>query len=820
MRILSFFLFTCSLSASYGQISFGDDGRSGAFVQGAQNKFDIVFEDAPTINSPACQSPEQRPGLCKPLAQCAIFYAEIPSLLERPCQTQNGQKGVCCPTENHAKAKPIPPGVGSDGVLSPPPIPDIPLPRISLGQITKIADVGIQKFKQRLEKVTDILFNKKVQIPRGSPSAAHQKFFTTTNAVLEMGNSAQINIEASMSLINSLNLSPQQGTFALPSISVRGTSIESTCPPVAKCNLNYPYRTMDGSCNNKQNPDWGKSQVALQRILPPKYGDGVNSPRVQSSGLPLPSARLISEKFIPDENRPYANLTLMMMQWGQFVDHDLDHTPIVKGENSTGVSCCQNGKPLPSNLRHPDCFPIEIPADDSFYQSFGQRCMEFVRSLPAPRKECNLGPREQMNQITAYIDGSNIYGSSEKRARSLRTGVGGKLITQKNRGTDLLPSNPNECSDPDTPRTCFRAGDLRVNEQIELAVMHTVWMREHNRIAGELAKLNPNWNDEILYQEARRIVIAELQHIIYNEFLPLVLGPDYMRTFELQPKQRGHTKIYNPDTDATITNAFSTAAYRFGHTLVQGIVKTFNQFGAVSESLSFEKTQFAPFKVYDNFDSFVRGLTTQECQRFDHFASEALTNHLFQGSSPFGLDLMSLNIQRGRDHGLPPYNDWREVCGLPKINSWDELTTVMDPQAANILRRLYPSVDEIDLFIGGIGERALPGAILGPTFVCIVGDQFARLRRGDRFFYEEVTARFTEAQLDQIRKVSLARVLCDNSDEITIIQPLVFQQASFLNQRQPCNSETIPSLDMRFWTERRRDGQRQRDGRRNRGRQQ
>lgn len=146
-----------------------------------------------------------------------------------------------------------------------------------------------------------------------------------------------------------------------------------------------------------------------------------------------------------------------------------------------------------------------------------------------------------------------------------------------------------------------------------------------------------------------------------------------------------------------------------------------------------------------------------------------VTNHLFEGSSGFGLDLMALNIQRGRDHGIPSYNDWREVCGLKKIVSWRELAGVMDDsvsykmqylsfccnqfsllaellQAVRILSQVYPNVDEIDLFVGGIGEKPLQGAVLGPTFVCIVGDQFSRLRRGDRFFYEEVSSRFTEGK--------------------------------------------------------------------------
>lgn len=126
---------------------------------------------------------------------------------------------------------------------------------------------------------------------------------------------------------------------------------------------------------------------------------GVNSPRSRAAnGSPLPSARQVSVTLTQDIDSPSENYTMLLMQWGQFLDHDLTHTPISRGEMGSGISCCRNGREIESSLRHPDCYQIEIPRNDHMYAPFSERCMEFVRSLPAPRPECNFGPREQVNK--------------------------------------------------------------------------------------------------------------------------------------------------------------------------------------------------------------------------------------------------------------------------------------------------------------------------------------------------------------------------------------------------------------------------------------
>ncbi|KAL1122728.1 hypothetical protein AAG570_003055 [Ranatra chinensis] len=729
---------------------------------------------------PQCSTTSGQAGRCRPLIKCLAFYADLPELRRQPCRLTQSELGVCCPLRDRPQV-----GSGGSGVLVAPPPPAVVIPPLTPVQLNTAAQGGLEAFRKRFEFITQ-LFAQGLSIRPNTPAAWHLEFFPTTNATLDTGDQAIKNVEATAALVNQFNLSPEQGKFALPRFSILNTVLADTCPRVSSCPPNTKYRTQDGSCNNLRNPHWGQAGTALQRILPPKYNDGVNSPRVRGDdGAELPGARLVSTRFAQDVDSASDNYTMMVMQWGQFVDHDLTHTPISRGSGGSGISCCREGKVVPDNQRHPECMPILLPQGDHVFARLGETCMEFARSLPAPRPECNFGPREQMNQITGYLDGSNIYGSSADSSRKLRELRLGRLRVQNVGGRQLLPPNPDECTNDQETLACFEAGDGRVNEQVDLALMHTLWVREHNRVVGILASLHPEWNDEQLFQEAKRIVVAQLQHITYNEFLPIILGQKYMDRSSLRPLEDGWTRLYDPELNAGITNVFATAAFRFGHSLIQSRLHGYGRFGNLRENLQLSKQHFVPFSLYKEgaMDDFIRGLAAQRSQKFDRFFTNELTDRLFQGDLDIGLDLFALNLQRGRDHGLPPYNEWREVCGLSKVRTWQDLEPIMDRQT---------SVDEVDLFAGGVAEIPESGAggenvgggapMLGPTFVCLIGDQFARLKRGDRFYYEEANqpSSFTSDQLKEIRRTSLARIICDNGDDIALMQPLAFIQPSFL----------------------------------------
>ncbi|XP_017487596.1 PREDICTED: chorion peroxidase-like [Rhagoletis zephyria] len=482
----------------------------------------------------------------------------------------------------------------------------------------------------------------------------------------------------------------------------------------------------------------------------------------------------------------------MLAQFGQFMDHDITRTGTTKTHNDEQISCCSEQVLRNARLLHPACFPIVVPPEDAFLRAESQQCINFVRSAPAINPKCRFGPREQLNQLSSYIDGTNIYGANDAEARELRAFSGGRLKVSTVNSEEFLPMKPANDTNCQLPKggggglpqmRCFAGGDNRVNEVVDLAVLHNAWMREHNRIAGELSQLNTHWSDATLYEETKRIVVAQLQHILYDQFLPLILGPRAFAHFSLGLSGGGFSNRYNPIIDVTVLNEFSTAAYRL-HSLVQGMLHLNSADNQVLARVPLHEQFNNPRILYHQggYEMRIAGLTGQPIQRFDNFFSREITNHLFQiPGKRFGLDLVALNIQRGRDHGLPGYVKYREICGLSRVNSFDDLKRIFsNGQVADVMAQLYRHVEDIDLFIAGSSEKVLPGAVVGPTFACIIGEQFRRFKEGDRFWYENgpnEVGSFTAAQLAELKKATLSRVLCDNS-RIEIMQRNAFLMPS------------------------------------------
>lgn len=573
------------------------------------------------------------------------------------------------------------------------------------------------------------------------------------------------------------------------------------------------YRTFDGTCNNLKRHLWGATVTPLKRALEPVYENRLNSPvgwsqSQQTStgkafGPPHPSPRVVSTEIISTLHvTPDPRYTHMLMQFGQFLDHDITHSP-----TSPSARCDDHCNATQF------CYPIPIPPEDRRIRG-EKKCMSFSRSAAM----CGTGAtsvffetvsaREQINQITAYIDGSMVYGSSPGQALKLRNATAGKGLLKEGlemvEGKHLLPFNDEGFVDCLQPRNsnkqvpCFLAGDRRANEQVALTALHTVWMREHNRIALVLSGLNPHWDDDQLFQEARKIVGAELQHITYSEFIPKVLGEEAMTLLS------GY-KSYDSERDASILNGFASGAYRFGHGLIQPVIRRLNaSFLPIPEGdLPLRHAFFAPYRIVDEggIDPLLRGLfaSSGKLNSPTEVISNELTEHLFSMAHEVAFDLGALNIQRGRDHGLPSYASWREYCGLSVPVEFDDMKSVIsNKDIRDKLQHLYAKPQNIDMWVGGLVEDPLPRARVGPLFACIIAEQFKRTRSGDRFWYENPSV-FEPAQLAELKKTTLSRVMCQNSDGIEHIQEDAFLVVSSPNDYKPCSS--LPQLDLHFWAD-------------------
>ncbi|MEM9570251.1 MAG: peroxidase family protein [Pseudomonadota bacterium] len=508
---------------------------------------------------------------------------------------------------------------------------------------------------------------------------------------------------------------------------------------------NREVRTYDGSNNNVDNPTWGATFEHLQRLGSADYADGIS----ELAGEDRPSARAVSNGVVDQVEGTSipnsVNGTDFVWQWGQFMDHDLDLTD--GAEESADIL---------------------VPEGDAFFDpnSTGTQVITFNRALfDAASGTDTSNPREQENEITSWIDGSMIYGSSTERNTALRE-AGTPFL--KTSAGNLLPFNEDSLTNANgfitDPTALFLAGDIRANEQLGLTVMHTLFVREHNRIAQNLLDDDPNGDVDALYEQTRRLVIAKIQVITYEEWLPVLLGPDAI------PAYSG----YDDDINPTIFNEFSVAAFRLGHSMLNEQLLRLDATGAeiAGGHLDLKSSFFTGPTVLvseDDLDPILRGFATQIHQEIDPLVVDDIRNFLFGQPGSGGFDLASLNIQRGRDHGVPGYNDMREAMGLTRVTQFGQITS--DNDLAEALFDTYGDINEIDLWVGGLAEDNVSGSQLGELFQAIMVQQFTALRDGDRFWWEED---LTSSERDRVSDTTLAEIIRDNTGIGSEIQDNVF----------------------------------------------
>ena len=560
-------------------------------------------------------------------------------------------------------------------------------------------------------------------------------------------------------------------------------------------NTNFSrFRTIDGSQNSLYG--WGAAGTPLFRLFQPAYENGIDVPRGGAfNNSTLPNPRTVSNAIgsqtesIPIDASEWSSI------WGQFLTHDIglnkatEETPAAPGDST----------------------PIAVPQNDpnDLFVQNGVTTIPFTRVPEFPDPGIDT-PRQQSNQVTTFIDASAVYGSNQERADFLRSFNGGLLKTTVIGNGEILPpfntaGLPNESLGP--IENFYLTGDIRANSFTPLIAIHSLFIREHNRLAREIqgrlegneaqlvrlfesfqsdfSRKNPTATlaeikDEFLYQAARQVVGAQMQVITYNEFLPLLVGDSLLNNYA------GYDKYVNP----SLSHAFTNAAFRATHSNVPDLVRRIDSRG-ITEISTLELASFNLQDLQTNgIDSLIQGSIFTQTEAIDTFQVDSLRNVPIP-SARIGIDLFATDLARGRDVGLPGYVEvYNQLFPNKQIVDFADLPFA--PNIVEVFKATYSDVSQIDLLAGGLAEIPDPnGGMLGPTFTFLIKEQFVRLRDGDRFFFLE------QNQLNQLQildpdilNTTFASIIRQNTENSFLVPDNVFQV--------PFDNEVIGDLNKNF----------------------
>jgi peroxidase len=480
------------------------------------------------------------------------------------------------------------------------------------------------------------------------------------------------------------------------------------------------FRTIDGSNNNRADPTLNQANTDFARVGPANFADGFNE--MTTGPNPREISNIVVAQEDAGEDGPHLiddngiALSGMMYAWGQFIDHDLD---LQKNATTTDIS-------------------ITVPEDDQFLPPGSS--IPLTRAAIDPATGVPGKPATAINTVTGWFDGSQIYGSDAATAASLRTADGHMKMSEG----DNLPI-------VDSPQgLAFAAGDVRAQENPDLTALQVLFVREHNYQVDRLQAEHPHWSGDRLYDTAKAITTAEMVNITYSEFLPHLLGEDAIKPYH----------GYDPTVDPRISEEFAGAAYRFGHSIVSDEISAISNLGEFTSEQTLAESFFEAPETFaaTGADGLLRHLSGDLANPLDAKIVDGLRNFLVD--PPDGMDLAAINIQRGHDLGLGTLNQTREALGLAPYTSFDQLSS--DPETAAAFEKAYGDIDAVDLWAGGLAEDHTEGAVIGPTFGRIIGDQFTALRDGDRYYFEN--QKFDRETMREIESTTLSDLILRDTD--------------------------------------------------------
>jgi hypothetical protein len=608
------------------------------------------------------------------------------------------------------------------------------------------------------------------------------------------------------------------------------SSGRSTFPPAVFRDV-LEGRSLDGSGNHEDDPALGQAGRPYVRVADADYADGIGAM------VDGPSPRAVSNRIFNDLGQNVFSergISHWGFVWGQFLDHTF-------GQRQEG----DEDAPLAFDATD----PLERFTNDLGGLAFTRSAMAEGTGVTSPRQQVNL--------LGSYIDASPVYGETPERLDWLRAGPvdgdpsnndphlltddDGYLPTQADRPDDPAPEMDLFARQMGDPSSAVIAGDTRANENIGLTAVQTLFVREHNRIVDALPDRLP---DELKFAIARRVVGAEEQWITYTQFLPAMGVP--------LPRYKG----YDESVDPSISDEFATVGYR-AHSQIHGEFETdvpVDELGAdgiegleaqgVEATIVDDDAELAiPLNVAFGNPGLIEqiglghvlaGLASEREYANDELIDDQLRSVLFEVPGPdvadpsscldgpplpgcfAGVtDLGAVDLARGRDHGMPTYNEMRIAYGLAPATSFTDVTgedtaafpsdRALDPAdpmddpdvigytsitdaegnelapgsdeadtttvhverrttLASRLQALYGDVDHLEAFVGMMAEPHVAGSEMGELQRAMWIRQFTALRDGDRFFYgNDPVLRLIRGWFGIDHRVTLAQLIAQDT---------------------------------------------------------
>ncbi|XP_049866580.1 peroxidase-like [Pectinophora gossypiella] len=566
---------------------------------------------------------------------------------------------------------------------------------------------------------------------------------------------------------------------------------------VADCNPKEGRR-LDGTCNNLKHLTRGATHTPFYRVLPAVYGDNFE-PRKSVTGQDLPLARLVRTTLLAEGKVPDQIFTQLLTYYWVFMSSDIAALHDTVNYIEWIPFCCtEKGK------TEYMCTPNKVPIDDPVHRFSGIRCLNMTRPVSFQTSGCianNTSP-ERINTATPIMDLSNVYGSVLNGSLRARTFKGGLLKEEVENGRVWPPSVPiGVCRLNQRPAEtrCHGTPDDVTNTLAGINLVATWFWRQHNKIARKLAKINPCWSDNRLFYTARDINIASALQIYMYELLPAVMGRENLIVDNVINGGLGFRDFYDPTVKPQLSLEYPYAL-RWTHLIQESTIKMYDskghyvkQFPMVNLTL---RTGY--FAVDNNIDYITQGAFRQPSAKFDYIVDPDMTG-IGLGPHQRSTDILTNDLAKGRYFGFPPYVEYRKLCSGLRYKTWKDLKPIINPEHLEKLQELYKNVEDIDLMAGMWVEKYIPGGFVPQTFYCLIIDQLRRNMVVDRHFFERPTRpnAFTFQQLLEIRKATIAQVLCDVGDTVTEIQPHAFFRQSLGNEMRSCDQ--IEKVNLNAW---------------------